>query len=134
MDIGRHRSKRAEAGYSLIELALVIAIVGILVALATPSFLTYYQASTLRVAAEEVAAFVNQGRQLGIRQNDGVCVHIGSTALQYRLGSSCGGAAWTGPGTDSDGNMKIPQGITLATNADPISAISGRPIPGRPSP
>jgi Tfp pilus assembly protein FimT len=112
------------------ELALVIAIVGILAALAMPSFLTYYRASTLRVASEEVAAFVNQGRQLGIRQNVGVCVHIGSTALQYFLGSSCSGTAWTGPGTDSDGNMKIPQGITLATNADPIFSYLGAANPG----
>ncbi len=130
MDMRGHGFRTAEAGYSVMELALVIAIVGILAALAMPSFLTYYQASTLRVAAEEVAAFVNQGRQLGIRQNVGVCVHIGSTALQYFLGSSCSGAAWVGPGTDSAGNMKVPQGITLATNVDPIFSYLGAANPG----
>ncbi len=130
MDIGRHRSRRAEAGYSVTELALVMAIVGILAALALPSFLTYYQASTLRVAAEEVAAFVNQGRQLGIRENAGVCVHITSTALQYFLGNSCSGAAWVGPGTDSDGSVKIAQGITLSTNADPVFSYLGAANPG----
>ena len=116
----RHCWKRAEAGYSIIELSLVLTIVGTLGVLATPSFVTYYQASRLRVGAEEVAAFVNQGRQLGIRQNVGVCVHITSTALQYQLGTSCGGAAWVGPGTDADGNIRPPQGLTLATTADPI--------------
>ena len=108
------------AGYSLIELALVLTIVGTLGVLATPYFLTYYQASRLRVGAEEVAAFINQGRQLGIRQNVGVCVHILSTALQYRLGSSCSDAAWVGPGTDASGNIKIPSGLSLSTNTDPI--------------
>src|SRR5262249_19733489 len=97
-----------EAGYSVIELALVVAILGILTALATPSFLTYYQATTLRSAAEQIAAAINQGRQLGIRQNTGVCVHIGSTALQYQLGTSCGGAAWVGTGTDGSGNVAAP--------------------------
>lgn len=126
----RYRWKKAKAGYSMIELALVMAIVGVLSAMATPSFLTYYQASRLRVAAEEVAAFVNQGRQLGIRQNDGVCVHISSTALQYRLGSSCAGTNWVGPGTDATGRVKVPDGVTLTRTADPIFTYLGAASPG----
>ena len=112
------------------EMALVMGIVGVLAFVATPFFLTYYQASRLRVAAEEVAAFVNQGRQLGIRQNAGVCVHITSTALQYRLGSSCAGAAWVGPGTDASGNVALPEGVTLTTTADPIFSYLGAANPG----
>lgn len=110
------------------ELALVMAIVGVLAALATPTFMTYYQASRLRVAAEEVAAFINQGRQLGIRQNVGVCVHIGSAAVQYRLGS-CASGAWLGPGTDTLGNIAVPQGTTLTTTADPLFNYLGAATP-----
>ena len=62
-----HRCKSGQAGSSIGELALVLAIVGILTVLATPLFLTYYQGSKLRVAAEEIAAFLNQGRQLAFR-------------------------------------------------------------------
>jgi Tfp pilus assembly protein FimT len=114
-----------------VELALVLAIIGIMASLAIPSFLTYYQAATLRTAAEEVAAFINQGRQIGIRENDGVCVHITSTALQYFRGSSCStGTLWTGPGTDSAGNIRVPQGVTLTTNADPIFSYLGAANPG----
>ena len=108
---------------------MVLGILGTLTALATPRFMTFYQASSLRVGAEEVAAFINQGRQLGIRQNGSVCVHITSTAVQYRLGSSCGGAAWVGPGTDSSGNVKVPQGLTLTTTADPIFSYLGAAAP-----
>ncbi len=126
------------------ELALVLAIVGILAALAMPLFLTYYQASRLRVAAEEVAAFLNQGRQLGIKENvanPGVCVHITSTALQYRLGSCTATVLcpptpappciWLGPGTDANGNIPLPQGITLTTKggADPIFNYLGAATP-----
>ena len=125
-----HRGTKPEAGYSIMELALVMSIVGVLTALATPFFLSYYQASRLRVGAEEVAAFLNQGRQLGIRQNAGVCVHITSTALQYRLGSSCAGAAWVGPGTDASGNVTLPEGVTLTTTADPIFSYLGAANPG----
>jgi len=125
-----HRGTKPEAGYSIMELALVMGIVGVLTAVAMPFFLSYYQASRLRVGAEEVAAFLNQGRQLGIRQNAGVCVHITSTALQYRLGSSCAGAAWVGPGTDANGNVTVPQGVTLTTTADPIFSYLGAANPG----
>ena len=113
----------------MLELALVMGIVGILAGAATPSFISYYQASRLRAAAEEVAAFVNQGRQLGIRENAGVCVHITSTALQYVLGSSCAGALWLGPGTDDAGNIKVPEGVTLTTTADPIFTYLGAAAP-----
>ena len=118
-----------QAGASVGELALVLAIVGILTVLATPLFLTYYQASTLRVAAEEIAAFLNQGRQLAIRQNGNVCVHITPTAMHYHLGS-CAGAVWIGAGTDAAGNLKGPDGITLTTTANPIFNYLGAPTPG----
>jgi len=122
----------------MIEIALVMTIVAVVAALATPTFLTYYQASRLRVGAEEVAAFINQGRQLGIRENTGVCVHIASTALQYRLGTACSlvaittlaGDAWVGPGTDSNGAIQIPQGLTLSTDTDPVFSYLGAASPG----
>jgi Tfp pilus assembly protein FimT len=113
------------------ELALVMAIIGILSALAMPLFVTYYQASKLRVGAEEVAAFINQGRQIAIKENissPGVCVLILPTAVQYRLGS-CTAAAWTGPGTDAAGNIAVPQGVTLTKTADPVFSYLGAANP-----
>jgi len=122
------RSRIGQAGFSLGETALVLGIIGILSVLATPLFLTYYQASRLRVAAEEVAAFLNQGRQIGIQQNVGVCVHITPTAMHYHIGS-CAGATWVGPGSDAAGNVKAPTGITLTTTADPIFSYLGAASP-----
>ena len=116
MNLLRYRH-RADAGYSMIELMLVLTIIGTLGVLATPFFLTYYQASRLRVSAEELAAFVNLGRQLAIRQNSATCVHIGSAAVQYYVGDAacaCTGSPWVGPGTDSAGNVKLPDGIALS--------------------
>ena len=134
MSLHRH-PKKADAGYSLVELALVLAIIGALGALAVPFFLTYYQASRLRVGAEEVAAFVNLGRQLAIRQNSGACVHIGSAALQYYVGGTVsggactGGSLWIGPGTDSTGNVKLPDGISLTPNTDFVFSYLGAATP-----
>jgi prepilin-type N-terminal cleavage/methylation domain-containing protein len=111
--------RRRQAGFTLIEIILVVGIIGIITALATPMFLSYYQGAQLRVAAEEVVTFLNQGRQMAITQNGLICVHINSTAMHYHLGG-CGGATWIGPGTDAAGNIAVPQGITLLTTADPI--------------
>jgi Tfp pilus assembly protein FimT len=111
------------------ETALVLGIVGVLSVLATPLFLTYYQASQLRVAAEEVAAFLNQGRQIGIKQNTGVCVHITPTAMHYHLGN-CAGATYVGAGSDAAGNFKAPTGVTLTTTADPVFSYLGAASPG----
>jgi Tfp pilus assembly protein FimT len=98
---------------------LVVGIIGIITALGTPTFLRYYQGAQLRVAAEEVAAFLNQGRQLAITQNGSICVHISPTAMHYHQGT-CAGATWLGAGTDAAGNIPVPAGITLTTTADPI--------------
>jgi Tfp pilus assembly protein FimT len=111
--------RRRQAGFTPIEIILVVGIIGIITALATPMFLSYYQGAQLRVAAEEVVTFLNQGRQMAITQNGLICVHISSTAMHYHLGG-CGGATWIGPGTDAAGNIAVPQGITLLTTADPI--------------
>jgi prepilin-type N-terminal cleavage/methylation domain-containing protein len=111
--------RRRHAGYSVIEILLVVGIIGILTVIATPTFLGYYQGAQLRVAAEEVAAFLNQGRQLAIVQNGSICVHSSSTAMHYRQGT-CAGTTWTGPGTDASGSIAVPAGITLSTTADPI--------------
>jgi prepilin-type N-terminal cleavage/methylation domain-containing protein len=123
-----HRSQRRDSGYSLAELSVVLGIIGTLAILATPLFVSYYQASRLRVAAEEVAAFLNQGRQIGIRENVGVCVHITPTAMHYHLGS-CAGVTWVGPGTDAAGNVKVPDGMTLTTSADPVFTYLGAAAP-----
>ena len=119
---------RAQRGYSIAELAVVVAIVGILAAMATPVFVSYLQASRLRVGAEEVAAFINQGRQIGIKENTGACVHITPTAVHYHLGT-CAGATWVGPGSDGAGNIPAPDGVTLTSTANPVFSYLGAAAP-----
>ena len=111
--------RRRQSGYSGAEIMLVMGIIAVMAVVATPMFLRYYQGAQLQLAAQEVAAFLNQGRQLAIMQNGSICVHITSTAMHYHQGS-CAGTTWTGPGTDSSGNIAVPGGITLTTTADPV--------------
>jgi type IV fimbrial biogenesis protein FimT len=67
--------KRRQAGFTLVETMLVVGIIGLMSAIATPMLLSYYQGAQLRTAAEQVATFLNQGRQMAITQNGPVCVH-----------------------------------------------------------
>ena len=117
MNIRRGRPSFEQAGFSATELVVVLAILGILTATAMPLFIRYYQGARLKVAAEEVAAFLNQGRQLGIRENAGVCVQRAPTAMQYYVGSPVGGAC---TGTTA-ATLTMPETITLTASANPIT-------------
>ena len=121
-------TERRAPGFSVIELIVVCAIMGILAAASVPFFLRYYQSAALKAATEEVATFLNQGRQLAIKENQPVCVQRTSTALRFRV-NGCSGTTWLGPGTDSAGNLSLPAGFTVASTADPVFSYLGAASP-----
>jgi general secretion pathway protein H len=128
--MGHPRPSRptAQSGFSLAELLVVLAVVGVLAAMSTPFFIRYYQSAGLKAAAEELVTFLNQGRQVAIKENQSVCVETTAAAVRLRLGS-CGGTIWVGPGTDAAGNWKLPQGFTLASTGNPVFSYLGAASP-----
>jgi type II secretion system protein H len=128
MESQRRRSVGRQEGFNLTELMVVVAIIGLLAAVSVPFFLSYLQAATLKTGAEEIAAFLNQGRQLAITNNQNVCVNITSTTMRYRIGG-CAGTTWVGTGTDASGNVNMPAGVTLTTSADPVFSYLGTATP-----
>ena len=110
------------------ELLVVCVIVGILAAASVPFFLTYYQTAALKAATEELTAFLNQGRQVAIKENQPVCVHTASGSIHFHI-NGCGGTTWVGPGTDSAGNLNIPPEFTLTNSADPVFSYLGAVAP-----
>ena len=103
-----------EAGFSVTELVVVIAVIGILSVMSIPFFVRYYQAAALRADVQQVITVFNQARGLAIKQNDTVCVSMPTTTQMAFLLSNCAGTAWTGPGTDGAGNINLPQGFTIS--------------------
>src|SRR6185503_1058625 len=104
---GSNRMDKSDmtAGFTLAELIMVIAVIGILAVMAVPSFLRYYHAAGLKSGAQQVVALVNQARELAIKEDRNVCVTLPSaTQMNYRLGT-CAGSAWVGAGTDAAGNI-----------------------------
>jgi Tfp pilus assembly protein FimT len=108
---------------------VLCAVIAILSVMAVPAFLSYYQAATLKSGAQEVAALLNQAREIAIKQNDSVCVKLpSSTQMAYALGG-CGGGAWVGAGTDAAGNIKLPERITMTASANPVFDYVGSALP-----
>lgn len=110
------------------ELLVVCVIIGILATASVPFFLRYYQTAALKAATEVLAAFLNQGRQVAIKENQPVCVLTAAGSIQLHV-NGCGGTAWVGPGTDSAGNLKIPEEFTLTTSANPVFSYLGAASP-----
>jgi type II secretion system protein H len=103
-------------GFTLAEIMVVLAIVGALATLVTPALSSYARTAALQAAARELATSINLGRQLAISRNTTVCVEATSlTSIRLRVGG-CGGAAWTGPGTDGSGAIKISDSSALQIN------------------
>src|SRR2546421_10676136 len=93
-------------GFSLAELSMVAAMIGLLAVLATPTFLSYWRSSTLGAGAGELAAAVNLGRQVAISRNTTVCVQVSGTSVVMRTGG-CGGAPLTGPRAHGSGGVPL---------------------------
>lgn len=128
LTFNRASSAKSQSGFTLMELVIVIAVIGILTLSALPLFLSYYQNAKVRGAAQVITTYLNQGRQLAIKQNTPICVHITATSMHYHVGG-CGGANWVGPGTDAGGNIQAPEGINLTNTADPIFSNLGAATP-----
>jgi prepilin-type N-terminal cleavage/methylation domain-containing protein len=99
------------SGFSLVELLMVIAACGILIGVS-------------------IRTLLNQARQLAIDQKDFVCVQVPSpTQVSFYPNPTRSGTPWTGPNTDSAGNVNLQPGFTLSVTANPVFDYLGRALP-----
>lgn len=117
-------------GFSLVELLIVITACGLLMAVSIPLALTYHQGAQVTAGAQHVRALLNQARQLAMDQKGFVCVQVPSpTQVSFYPNATCSGTPWTGPITDSAGNVNLQPGFTLSVTANPVFDYLGRALP-----
>ena len=118
-----------EHGVTMAELLVVVAIVGIVSAAATPYFMSYMQSAALKAAAQELAAVISSGRQLAIARNTTVCVALSGNQALYKTGVSTtcrGGTTYLGANTHSDGTMSLDNRVTITgTTANVVFSSLG---------
>jgi prepilin-type N-terminal cleavage/methylation domain-containing protein len=122
-----------EAGFSLIELIAVVAMIGILAVLGTPMMISYWRTSTTTAAASELATSLNRARQLAIASNQNYCAQVSGTDLRYvqNTTAACGGGAvWTGSGTRADGTKPLGNGVTVAGGPVVFTALGAAALAG----
>ncbi len=113
--------ERARRGFSLVELLVTVAIIGIAAVIALPSLLGYLRASTLTAGAQQLQSTLSSARQLAIRQNTSVCIERAGARVRFFTNTTCTGTPWAGAGTDGDGWIALANGVE-------ISAAPGAPI------
>src|SRR2546427_12175018 len=105
---GRRFASISCAGYSVTELVVVCAVIGLLAVMTIPFFVTYYQAAAARAGSQQVVALLNQARGLAVKDNDSIRVQLSSaTQMRMRLARR-GGGVRVGPRAGPGGRMTLP--------------------------
>jgi type IV fimbrial biogenesis protein FimT len=73
--------KRIARGFSILEVVIVVAIIGILLSLGVPSFYNYTQNLQIRAAAEAISAGLQIAKNEAIRRNVPVQIALDNTNL-----------------------------------------------------
>ena len=110
-----------QAGFSMVELIVVIAMIGVLGALGLPQFMSYWRTSTTTAGASELATAISRARQLAITGNQNYCAEVSGTRVRYRQNSNAActaGTIWTGSGTDGSGLMAL--GNNMQVSGGPV--------------
>lgn len=117
--------RKARAGYSMVELLTVLALIGILVALAAPSLRGMIRGQRVRSAMRQLEADIAYTRMAAVRSG-------WSAALRLRSASSCSASAPASVGADGydvvvlAASERIVKTVSLREQSRSICLLSNR--------
>ena len=120
---GARRRARRRAGFSMVELLLVIAVAGIMIAIAGPRFRAFREGASVRGARQELATAIEAARGAALQRSRTARVRIRTDSLLVTVDTGAVGAAATGRYTVL-GPLRLDSSfIVTVTPADPADTI-----------
>ncbi len=115
MCLRRHRDRRGEAGFSLIELSIVLVLLGLIVAMGMPALQDWLERYRVRTAAQTLASDMQLQRMRAVSRNTAHTIVFDAAAGTYLL--------WEGDPVNGLNTQLVPQPIGLpfgVSFTDPI--------------
>ena len=120
-----------ERGFTSTELMIVVAIMGSVTAVATPSISRWLTSIRMESATREIASTLQLARVKAITQNTSISIHFDTAANTYQMQRPNSAALTTWHTVDKA--KKLPAGILfVSVTGNPVTFQSGRgsTIPG----
>ena len=122
---GMSGRKDREGGFTLIEMMIIGAIVGVVSALAVPSYIDWNAKSQLRQAAKEIQNQLSLARVSAMSRNSVVNVNLALTGGQVQIAAADASGATVIPATQMMGSVTGLNPAPAAVAFSPLGTRSG---------
>ena len=122
--------RSSQAGFSFVELIITVGMIVVMTTWAMPSFLNYLRSARVRAGAQTISAYLNEGRQLAIKTNGGVCVRHTTSTMHFRT-TNCTGTVINVAGlVNASNSVRLPDNVSLTSTASAIFGQLGNATTG----